>query len=287
MCQPGDTLLSMSLSSGGHLTHGASANFSGKLYNFVHYDLDSNGYIDYEDIARKAEQYHPKVIVAGASAYSRTIDFERIKEIAFNNYAYFMVDMAHIAGLIATGFHKSPFGLADVITTTTHKTLRGPRGGMIFCKPELATKVDSAVFPGTQGGPLMHVIAGKAVAAEEALDHAFKSYIKNVILNSKSMAKEFMRLGYKVVTDGTDNHMFLIDLSPMGITGKAVQDTLDVYNITVNKNAVPGDKRSPQWTSGVRIGTAAMTTLGWQPTDFMRCADNIDEIITQKIVQRS
>lgn len=275
----GDTILSMSLDNGGHLTHGSSVNFSGKLFNVVFYGVDKNGFIDMEDVKRKAEKYHPKLIVAGASAYSRIIDFNMFADIAKKYGAYFMVDMAHIAGLVASGEHISPFGLADIITTTTHKTLRGPRGGLIFCKPELAKKIDSAVFPCCQGGPLQHVIAGKAIAAEEACDQQFKEYIHNVVLNCKAMCNEFISMGYEIVTGGTDNHLFLLDLTNTGLTGKEVQDELDKHNITVNKNCIPNETRSPQLASGIRIGTAAMTTKGYTKNDFINIAHKIDEII--------
>ena len=277
--KPGDTILAMDLNNGGHLTHGSSVNFSGKQYHVEFYNVNDRGFIDYDDIAAKAEQYHPRLIVAGASAYSRIIDFARISRIAKDCGAYFMVDMAHIAGLILAGDHPSPFGLADIITTTTHKTLRGPRGGMIFCKPELAKKVDSAVFPGCQGGPLMHVIAAKAVAAEEACRSEFCDYIHAVVSNCRAMCEEFLKLGYDVVTGGTDNHLFLLDLTKNGLTGKEVQDALDEVFITVNKNCVPNETRSPQQTSGIRIGTAAMTTRGWTGADFVETAHRIDEVI--------
>ena len=245
LLQPGDTVLSMSLSNGGHLTHGSPVNFSGKLYDLHFYDVDDDGFIDYDGMERMALALRPKLIIAGASAYSRTIDFARFAAAAQEVGACFMVDMAHIAGLVAAGEHPSPFGLADVITTTTHKTLRGPRGGLIFCRPELAKKVDSAVFPGTQGGPLQHVIAGKAVAAEEALTPAFRAYARSVVANCRAMAAEFMAMGYRVVTGGTDNHLFLLDLTDTGLTGKEVQEELDRCGITLNKNCVPGDRRSP------------------------------------------
>ena len=290
---PGDTILAMSLDNGGHLTHGSSVNFSGKLYNVKFYNVDENGFIDYEDLENKIRYYEPKLVLAGASAYSRIIDFERIykiiQSIKLDNFIafdrdycpYFMVDMAHIAGLVAAGEHPSPFGLADIITTTTHKTLRGPRGGLIFCKPELAKKIDSAVFPGNQGGPLMHVIAAKAVCAEEAMTDEYKEYIKNVVKNCKAMAEEFINLGYDVVTGGTDNHLFLLDFSRTHphLTGKMVQDELDKYKITANKNCVPNEKRSPTQTSGLRIGTAAQTTKGWDESDFIDCVYWIDGII--------
>ena len=279
LLQPGDTVLSMSLSNGGHLTHGSPVNFSGKLYDLHFYDVDDDGFIDYDGMEQLARRLHPKLILAGASAYSRTIDFARFAAAAQEVGACFMVDMAHIAGLVAAGEHPSPFGLADVITTTTHKTLRGPRGGLIFCRPELAKKVDSAVFPGTQGGPLQHVIAGKAVAAEEALTPAFRAYARSVVANCRAMAAEFMAMGYRVVTGGTDNHLFLLDLTDTGLTGKEVQEELDRCGITLNKNCVPGDRRSPFQTSGVRIGTAAMTTRGYTAEDFCRIARRIDEVI--------
>ena len=286
--KPGDTILAMDLSNGGHLTHGSPVNFSGKLFHMVFYNVTADGFIDYDDIAAKTEQYRPALILAGASAYSRVIRFDRIAEIIADANAkdpdykpYFMVDMAHIAGLIAAGVHPSPFGIADIITTTTHKTLRGPRGGMIFCRPELAKKVDGAVFPCTQGGALQHVIAGKAVAAEEALTEEYRDYIFRVRDNCKAMCDEFIRMGYDVVTGGTDNHLFLVDFSRTHphLTGKAVQDELDRHDITLNKNCVPGEKRSPKQTSGVRIGTAPMTTKGFTAEDFIRTAHKIDEVI--------
>lgn len=287
LLQPGDTVLSMSLSNGGHLTHGSPVNFSGKLYDLHFYDVDDDGFIDYDGMEQLARQLHPKLILAGASAYSRTIDFARFAAAAQEVGACFMVDMAHIAGLVAAGEHPSPFGLADVITTTTHKTLRGPRGGLIFCRPELAKKVDSAVFPGTQGGPLQHVIAGKAVAAEEALTPAFRAYARSVVANCRAMAAEFMAMGYRVVTGGTDNHLFLLDLTDTGLTGKEVQEELDRCGITLNKNCVPGDRRSPFQTSGVRIGTAAMTTRGYTAEDFCRIARRIDEVIRGMMAEKA
>ena len=287
LLQPGDTVLSMSLSNGGHLTHGSPVNFSGRLYDLHFYDVDDDGFIDYDGMERMALALRPKLIIAGASAYSRTIDFARFAAAAQEVGACFMVDMAHIAGLVAAGEHPSPFGLADVITTTTHKTLRGPRGGLIFCRPELAKKVDSAVFPGTQGGPLQHVIAGKAVAAEEALTPAFRAYARSVVANCRAMAAEFMAMGYRVVTGGTDNHLFLLDLTDTGLTGKEVQEELDRCGITLNKNCVPGDRRSPFQTSGVRIGTAAMTTRGYTAEDFCRAARRIDEVIRGMMAEKA
>ena len=277
--KPGDTILAMSLNNGGHLTHGSPVNFSGKLFHMEFYGVDENGFIDYEDVRRKARECRPQLILAGASAYSRTIDFPAFADAAREAGAYFMVDMAHIAGLVAAGDHPSPFGLADIITTTTHKTLRGTRGGLIFCKPELAKRVDSAVFPGCQGGALQHVIAGKAVTAEEASTEDFREYIHAVVRNCRAMCDEFISMGYKVVTGGTDNHLFLMDLTDTGLTGKAVQDELDRHGITLNKNCVPNETRSPQQTSGVRIGTAAMTTKGYTEQDFIAVARQIDRII--------
>lgn len=288
---PGDTILAMNLSDGGHLTHGSPVNFSGKLYNVIFYGVNEEGFIDYDDIRNKIVEYQPKLLLVGASAYSRIIDFEKIYRIideslmlqqqkhGSNVLPIYMVDMAHIAGLIISGDHPSPFGFADIITTTTHKTLRGPRGGLIFCKPEFAKKIDSSVFPGSQGGPLMHVIAGKAVAAEEACTPEYVEYIHRVVNNSKAMAAEFTRLGYKVVTGGTDNHLFLLDLTDTGLTGKEVQEELDHYAITVNKNCIPNEMKSPQETSGIRIGTAAMTTHGYFKGEFIRVANTINRII--------
>ncbi|MBQ5798583.1 MAG: serine hydroxymethyltransferase [Clostridia bacterium] len=287
----GDTVLAMNLDNGGHLTHGSSVNFSGKLFNMNFYNVDDNGYIDYEDMKKKLYECKPRVLLAGASAYSRIIKFDLIREMIdeYNKTAeeicYMMVDMAHIAGLVAGGVHPTPFGYADIITTTTHKTLRGPRGGMIFCKPELARKVDSAIFPGSQGGSLMHVIAGKAIAAEEAASPEFKAYAAKVVANTKAMCDRFIELGYSIVTGGTDNHLFLIDLSKTfpEITGKMVQEKLDEFGITTNKNCVPNEKRSPKETSGLRLGCAAMTTKGWEASQFVECADRIDKIIRTEL----
>ena len=281
--KPGDTILSLSLDNGGHLTHGSSVNFSGKLYNMVFYDVDEKGYIDMEDVRKKALEYKPQLILTGASAYSRIIDFAAFAEIAKEVGAYFMVDMAHIAGLVAGGQHPTPFGYADIVTTTTHKTLRGPRGGLIFGRKELAKKIDSAVFPYAQGGPLEHIIAGKAVCAEEALQPEYKDYAKQVVLNSKAFCDEFLKLGYKVVTGGTDNHLFLLDLSQFPFSGKDLQEKLDEEGITLNKNCVPGETRSPKETSGVRIGTAPMTTRGYKEEDFRKVARRIDSIIKEMI----
>lgn len=284
--EPGDTILGLSLDNGGHLTHGSSVNFSGKLYNVQFYNVDENGFIDMADLERKAEELRPKLILTGASAYSRTIDFPAFAEIAKRVGAYFMVDMAHIGGLVAGGAHISPFGYADIITTTTHKTLRGPRGGMIFCRPELAKKVDSAVFPYAQGGPLEHIIAGKAVCAEEALRPEFSEYAHKVVANCKAFAAEFTRMGYKVVTGGTDNHVFLLDFSDYAFTGKDLQNALDEVGITVNKNCVPNEKRSPMQTSGVRVGTAAMTTRGFTEEDFVNVAHRIDAVVKELEAQK-
>lgn len=276
---PGDTILSMSLNNGAHLTHGSPVSFSGKFFNMVFYDVDNNGFIDMEDVKKKAKECKPKLILAGASAYSRIIHFDKFKEIADSVGAYFMVDMAHIAGLIAAGVHPTPFGYADLITTTTHKTLRGPRGGMIFCKKELAKKVDSAIFPFSQGGPLQHIIAGKAIAAEECLLPSYKEYIEQVVKNCKAMCDEFIKMGYKVITGGTDNHLFLLDLTHKGITGIECQEMLDTHHITVNKNCIPNETRSPKIASGIRIGTPAMTTKGYKEKDFIEVAHKIDTYI--------
>ena len=287
--QPGDRVLSMSLESGGHLSHGMPLNASGKIYDFIHYGVRADGWIDYVDFGQKLNLYKPKMVVIGASAYSRQIDYDAFHRILeeyrhiTGKQCYMMVDMAHVAGLIAAGLHPSPFGYADIITTTTHKTLRGARGGLIFCKPELAKKIDSAVFPGIQGGPLMHIIAGKAVTAEEALTPEFKEYQRQVLANAKAMAAEFVKMGYEVVTGGTDTHMFLLNLTNTHphLTGKIVQDELDRHGITLNKNTVPGETRNPMQASGLRIGTPAQTTRGWKEQDFIDCAHKIDEIIKE------
>ncbi len=281
LIEPGDTILSLSLDNGGHLTHGSSVNFSGKLYDVQFYDVDDRGYIDMEDVRKKALELRPKLILTGASAYARIIDFKAFADIAKEVGAFFMVDMAHIAGLVAGGVHPSPFGYADVITTTTHKTLRGPRGGLVFGKPELAKKIDSAVFPYAQGGPLEHIIAGKAVCAEEALDPGFKDYAKKVVENCAALCDEFIKLGYKVVTGGTDNHVFLLNLSEFPFSGRDLQERCDEKGITLNKNAVPNDQRSPMQTSGVRIGTAPMTTRDFEAEDFREVARRIDQIIKE------
>lgn len=285
LLKPGDTIFSLDLNSGGHLSHGSSANLSGKIYKRISYSVNEDGYIDMEHIFSVILREMPKLIIVGASAYPRQINFKWIKDIIdtyrpkFN--IYLMADIAHIAGLVAAGVHPSPFGYADVVTTTTHKTLRGPRGGLIFCKPELEKKINSGVFPGTQGGPLEHVILAKAICAEEALRPSFKEYIEQVVSNAKEMADTFVELGYDVVTGGTDTHLFLIDFSKTHpeLTGRAVQEELDKHNITLNKNCVPNEKRSPYITSGIRIGTPAMTTRGWKEVDFQKCALKIDSII--------
>ena len=258
----GDTVLGMDLSNGGHLTHGSPVNMSGKNYHFVPYGVDENGYLDYEDLARKAREHHPKLIVAGASAYARTIDFESIGRIAKENGALYMVDMAHIAGLVAAGLHPSPVPYADVVTTTTHKTLRGPRGGMILCKEEYAKAIDKAIFPGTQGGPLEHIIAAKAVALGEALRPEFKEYQQRIVANAKALAAALVREGLALVSGGTDNHLMTVDLRGTGVTGKELEARLDEVRITANKNTVPNDPASPFVTSGLRIGTPAVTTRG-------------------------
>jgi glycine hydroxymethyltransferase len=260
----GDTVLGMNLSHGGHLTHGSHVNFSGIQYNFVEYGVDETSHrINYEDVLEKARLHKPKLIVAGASAYPREIDFKRFREIADDVGAYLMVDMAHIAGLVAAGLHPNPIPYADFVTTTTHKTLRGPRGGMIFCKEEFAKQIDKSVFPGIQGGPLMHVIAAKAVAFKEALQDEFKTYAKNVIENAVRLADALKKEGLTIVSDGTDNHLLLVDVRSLNITGKVAEKVLDEVGVTVNKNTIPFDPASPFVTSGIRIGTAAVTTRGF------------------------
>ena len=275
MLAPGDTVLGMDLSNGGHLTHGSKVNFSGKLYNFVSYGVDNNGYIDYEDVREKALEYKPKMILAGASAYPRKIDFKKFREIADEIGAYFMVDMAHIAGLVATGLHESPVQYADIVTSTTHKTLRGPRSGLILCKEKYGKMIDKTVFPGIQGGPLEHVIAGKAVCFKEAMTDEFKEYINQVVLNCKCLADELVKRGFNLVSNGTDNHLMLVDLRNKGITGKEAEELLDSVNITVNKNSVPNDPEKPKVTSGIRIGTAACTTKGLKEEDMVDLAEAI------------
>lgn len=281
LLQPGDTVLGMSLADGGHLTHGSPVNMSGKYYNFVPYGVDSKtGRIDYDALRALAIEKQPKLIVAGASAYPRAIDFKKISEIAKEVGAYFMVDMAHIAGLVAAGEHESPVPYADVVTTTTHKTLRGPRGGMILCKEELGKQINKAIFPGTQGGPLMHVIAGKAVCFGEALSDSFKAYQHQVVLNARALAKALMEKGFSLVSGGTDNHLMLVDLQNMNVTGKELEKRLDTVYITVNKNAIPNDPQSPFITSGIRIGTPAVTSRGLKEEDMEVIADCIYKTAT-------
>ena len=281
--KPGDTVLGMDLSNGGHLTHGSPVNFSGKLFNFVSYGVDENTEtIDYNNVRELALKHNPKLIVAGASAYSRIIDFKKFKEICDEVNAYFMVDMAHIAGLVATGAHPSPVPYADFVTSTTHKTLRGPRGGLILCKEKYAKDLDKNIFPGMQGGPLMHIIAAKAVCFKEALDSSFKTYIDNVVLNCNVLGEELVKYGFKLVSNGTDNHLILVNLSNKNITGKEAENLLDSIGITVNKNTVPNEKRSPFVTSGIRIGTAAVTTRGFDVEAMKEIANIINEAIENK-----
>ncbi len=269
LLQPGDTLMGMDLANGGHLTHGAKVNLSGKIYNSVSYGVDpATGRIDYNMVEDLVKQHKPKLLVAGASAYPRKIDFKVMADIAHRNGALFMTDMAHIAGLVAGGQHESPVPYADVVTTTTHKTLRGPRGGLILAREEYGKKINSAVFPGTQGGPLMHVIAAKAVCLREAMQPEFKTYAKNVVKNAAALAQALVKRGFNLVSGGTDNHLMLLDLRGTGITGRDLQEKLDRLHITVNKNAIPNDPQKPNLTSGVRIGTPAVTTRGMMPEDM-------------------
>ena len=271
---PGDTVLGMNLNHGGHLTHGSPVNFSGKLYNFEEYGVDEkNEQLDYDAVLAKAKEVKPKLIVAGASAYSRTIDFKKFREIADAVDAYLMVDMAHIAGLVAAGVHPNPVPHSHFVTTTTHKTLRGPRGGVILCEQEFAKKIDSSVFPGMQGGPLMHVIAAKATAFKEALSDDFKGYAKQVVKNAAVFAEELAKAGVRIVSGGTDNHLLLLDVKPLGFTGKDAEEVLDSVLITTNKNTIPFDTEGPFITSGVRIGTAAVTTRGFKEEEIKEVAD--------------
>ncbi len=281
---PGDTILGMSLDNGGHLTHGSKVNFSGKLFNFVSYGVDVNGFIDYDDVLSKALEFKPKMIVAGASAYPRRIDFAKFREIADKVGAYLMVDMAHIAGLVCTGNHESPVPYADFVTSTTHKTLRGPRGGLILCKSEFANKVDKAIFPGIQGGPLEHVIAGKAVCFKEAMSDEFKKYIDQVFLNTRVLAQELIKRNFILVSGGTDNHLILVDLTSKKMTGLEAETLLDEVNITVNKNAIPNDKEKPSVTSGIRVGTAACTTRGLREDDMTLLAEAMDLVLSKYFV---
>ena len=284
LLQPGDTVLGMSLAHGGHLTHGAKVNFSGKIYHAVQYGIDEQGYIDYNEVERLAVEHQPKMIVAGFSAYSRVVDWQRFREIADKVGAYLFVDMAHVAGLIAAGVYPSPVAIADVTTSTTHKTLRGPRGGIILAKsnPEIEKKLNSLVFPGTQGGPLMHVIAGKAVAFKEALEPEFKTYQAQVVTNARAMAKVFIERGFDVVSGGTDNHLFLVSFIKQELTGKDVDAWLGAANITVNKNSVPNDPQSPFVTSGIRIGTPAITTRGFGEAEATELAGWICDVIESR-----
>lgn len=277
----GDTILGMSLDAGGHLTHGYDKSFSGKLYKSYSYGLNEQGYIDYDEVEALAKKVHPKLIVAGASAYSRRIDFKRFREIADTVGAYLMVDMAHIAGLVAAGLHPNPMDFADIVTSTTHKTLRGPRGGIILTNNEaIAKRINSYVFPGIQGGPLMHVIAAKAVAFKEALQEDFKVYAKQIISNCKALAEELQHLGYKLISGGTDNHLVLVDIfNSVGVTGKTAEDILYSAHITCNKNAIPDDTQKPTITSGLRLGTAAITTRGFNEEDCRQVARWIDRAL--------
>ena len=280
LLKPGDTIMGMALDNGGHLTHGSPANLSGTYFNVVPYGVSpETGRIDYDDVLRLAMEHRPKLIVAGASAYPRSIDFARFREIADACGAYLMVDMAHIAGLVAAGEHMNPVPYADVVTTTTHKTLRGPRGGMILCREKYAKAIDKAIFPGTQGGPLMHVIAAKAVCFKEAATDEFRDYQKQIVKNAQAMAQRFTERGIRLVSGGTDNHLMLVDLSDREMTGKTLEKLLDRAHITVNKNTVPGEKRSPFITSGIRVGTPAATTRGMREPEMIEIADMIADVI--------
>ncbi|MFO8156485.1 MAG: serine hydroxymethyltransferase [Thiohalospira sp.] len=281
LCQPGDTVLGMSLDAGGHLTHGAKPNFSGKIYNAVQYGITDEGYIDYDEVERLAVENKPKMIVGGFSAYSRQVDWARFRAIADKVGAWLLVDMAHVAGLVAAGVYPSPMEYADVVTSTTHKTLRGPRGGIILAKsnPDLEKKLNSLIFPGTQGGPLMHVIAAKAVAFKEALEPEYKQYQQQVVDNARAMAAVFVERGFKIVSGGTDNHLFLVDLTPKNLTGKDADASLGRANITVNKNAVPNDPQSPFVTSGIRIGTPAITSRGFGEAESKELAGWICDVL--------
>jgi len=278
---PGDTVMGMALDNGGHLTHGSPVNMSGKYFNFVSYGVTADGYIDYDDLLAKAKECKPKMLVAGASAYPRAIDFAKLREICDEVGALMMVDIAHIAGLVAAGEHPSPVPYADFVTTTTHKTLRGPRGGMIMCKEAWGKAIDKAIFPGTQGGPLMHVIAAKAVCFGEALTDDFKAYQHQIILNAKALENAFRAEGIKMVSDGTDNHLILLDFSDTEMTGKLLEKLLEEANITVNKNTVPGEKRSPFVTSGVRVGTPAITSRGLKEEHMVMIAKWIARVVKE------
>ena len=272
-CKPGDTVMGMNLAHGGHLTHGSPVNVSGMYFNIVPYGVNDDGFIDYDEMERLAHEHKPKMIIAGASAYPRVIDFERFAKVAKEVGAIFMVDMAHIAGLVAAGLHPSPVPYADVVTTTTHKTLRGPRGGLILCKEDYAKKIDKAIFPGTQGGPLLHIIAAKAVCFGEALKPEFKEYARQVVANSKAFADALLKEGFKLVSGGTDNHLCLVDLRPFSVTGKEFEKRLDSVYITANKNAIPNDPEKPFVTSGIRVGTPAATSRGFKEADFVKIAE--------------
>ena len=281
--KPGDTVMGMNLDHGGHLTHGSPVNFSGTYFNIVPYGVNDEGFIDYDKVREIALECKPKMIIAGASAYARTIDFKRFREIADEVGAFLMVDMAHIAGLVAAGLHPSPIPYADVVTTTTHKTLRGPRGGMILCNQEVADKYNfnKAIFPGIQGGPLMHVIAAKAVCFQEALQPEFKAYQEQVVKNAQALCKGLQNRGIKIVSDGTDNHLMLVDLTPFDLTGKAIEKLLDAAHITANKNTIPNDPKSPFVTSGIRLGTPAATSRGLKEEDFDQVAEAIAMLIKE------
>ena len=281
LLNPGDTVMGLNLAHGGHLSHGSPVNISGKYFNVVPYSVsDDSEMLDYEEMRRVALECKPKMIIAGASAYSRTIDFAKIREIADEVGAYYMVDMAHIAGLVAAGLHPSPVPYADVVTTTTHKTLRGPRGGLILCKEEFAQRIDKAVFPGTQGGPLMHIIAAKAVAFGEAMTEEFKNYQLQIVKNAKVLCEALKEEGFRIVSDDTDNHLMLIDLRPFGITGKEMEKRLDEVHITVNKNAIPNDPEKPFVTSGIRVGTPAVTSRGFCEEEMKKIAKWLKEVAT-------
>ncbi len=283
LLEPGDTFMGMNLDHGGHLSHGSPVNLSGKYFNCVHYGVNDDGFIDYDEVRRLALECKPKMILAGASAYARKIDFKKFREICDEVGAYLMVDMAHIAGLVATGMHESPIPYADVVTTTTHKTLRGPRGGMILCNQEAADKFNfnKAIFPGIQGGPLMHVIAAKAVCFKEALSPEFKEYGKNICDNAQALAKGLLDRGLSIVSGGTDNHLMLLDLRPQGLTGKAIEKLLDEAHITANKNTVPNDPQKPFVTSGIRLGTPAVTSRGMNTADMDKIAEAIAYVVKE------
>lgn len=283
MFKPGDTILGMSLADGGHLTHGAKVNLSGKVFNSVTYGVDpDSGYIDYDNVLKIAKECKPQMIVAGASAYPRTIDFKKFREIADEVGCYFMVDIAHIAGLVVAGLHESPIPYADFVTTTTHKTLRGPRGGMIMCKEQYAAQIDKSIFPGSQGGPLMHVIAAKAIAFKEALGDDFKEYQKQIVANAKKLSETLISRGINLVSGGTDNHLMLLNLVGKGVTGKELERLLDAARITVNKNAIPNDPEKPFVTSGIRIGTPAVTTRGMKENEMVEIGNMIADVIEKR-----